>query len=345
MKKLTYLVSAIAAAFTANSYADVSVSGSLGAGYVNDVNGDGNVVNSGTVSFGLSTTTANGMTVSGSLGLSVSPTSENGATGTGGQQITFATGGSTITVGDIAIADQPGSVGGVAGAATVEHGNFDMDVASGFADDDGNGVSLSTSVAGSTVSLGYIFDTDGNSVSDITNSTKAATAFGVSVPMGAYTVSAGFASHDDGHEASGASVSAAMGAGTLTVGYSSQTMTADTSAVTGAGAYSFNTTSGLAVRATPAVSSASADDADAAGDTTVMGATYVLALDADTSVSLGYQNKKDADDDQQTQFDLAISRSLGGGASVYMDMRSLSGDAEAAGGDGTSFGFGTSVSF
>ena len=103
-----------------------------------------------------------------------------------------------------------------------------------------------------------------------------------------------------------------MGGGTLVVGYSTQeTITANTKITT-------------------------------AGDTQVLGATYAMSLDADTSVKVGYQSQKDADSDSTTRVDASISRSLGGGASVYLDMRSLSGDATT---DGTAIGFGTSVSF
>ena len=359
MKKLTYLASAIAASFGANAYADVSVSGSGSVGYVNGTDGDGNMVNGSSVDFGLSTTTANGITVSTGLSITVSVTAENGATTGGGQKLTFATGGATIVVGDITIADQPGSVGGVAGDATVENGGHDSDVSSGFDDDDGSGISLSTAVGGATVSVGYIFDTGSNSQVNITDATNGASAFGISMPMGAYTISAGVADHDSGESAAGASVKASIGGGTLTIGYSSQTQIAD---ATGGETASFTTTFEVQSAATltdAAVVSAgtdttsvavlkntaSGDDLTTAGDTEVIGATYSMALDADTSVSVGYQSKKDADSESTTQFDLAISRSLGGGASVYLDMRTLSGDTDGTNGDGTAFGFGTSVSF
>ena len=361
MKKLTYLASAIAASFGANAYADVSVSGSGSVGYVNGTDGDGNLVNGSSVDFGLSTTTANGITVSTGLSITVSVTSENGASAGGGQALTFATGGATIVVGDITIADQPGSVGGVAGGTTVENGGHDSDVSSGFDDDDGPGVSLSTAVGGATVSVGYIFDTGSanNSQVNITDATNGASAFGISMPMGAYTISAGVADHDSGESAAGASVAASIGGGTLTIGYSSQTQVAD---ATGGETASFTTTFEVQSAATltdAAVVSAgtdttsvavlknttSGDDLTTAGDTEVLGATYSMALDADTTVSVGYQSKKDADSESTTQFDLAISRSLGGGASVYLDMRTLSGDTDGANGDGTAFGFGTSVAF
>ena len=74
-----------------------------------------------------------------------------------------------------------------------------------------------------------------------------------------------------------------------------------------------------------------------------MGATYAMALDADTSVTVGYKSIKDADDDSTTQFDASISRSLGGGASVY-DIRAFTGENDNST-SGTAIGIGTSVSF
>jgi hypothetical protein len=67
-----------------------------------------------------------------------------------------------------------------------------------------------------------------------------------------------------------------------------------------------------------------------------------MAMDADTTISVGLQNKKDADNDSTSQFDASISRALGGGASVFLDIRSLSGDATQ---DGSAVAVGTSVSF
>jgi hypothetical protein len=353
-KKLSYLASAIAASFGANAYADVSVSGSGTVGYVNDTSGDGNVVTGSSVDFGLSTTTANGISISTGLSITVSVTAENGASTGGGQSLTFATGGATIVVGDISVADTPGSVGGVAGSMTVENAGFDSDVQTAFDDDDGTGISLSTAVGGATVSVAYVFDDDSDSQVNVTDADTGASSFGISMPMGAYTLSAGVADHDSGESAAGASVSAAIGGGTLTIGYSSQTMIADPvagattgfvttfiSAATPAGTVSV----GADVTVTATTNTASADDLTTPGDTEVIGATYAMALDADTSISVGYQSAKDADSDSTTQFDLAISRSLGGGASVYVDMRTLSGDTDGANGDGTAFGFGTSVAF
>jgi hypothetical protein len=313
MKKLTYLLSAIATAFSANAFADISVSGSGGFGYVNDKSGNNNVINSATVSFAMSTTTSGGLGISASMGLSVSPTAENGSTGTGGQTLTFSTGGATIKVGDIEIADTPGSVGSVVEANTGENHEITNSVAGGFADDDGNGVMLSTGVGGATVTIGQIWDTGVDSQADITASTASATALGVSVPVGAWTISAGTATHDDTAESSGISVAGAIGGGTLTVGYGTQK--------------------------TPSAYS----KATAAGTANVTGASYSMSLDADTTVAIGYKTKKDQDDDTLNQIDAYASRSLGGGASVYVDMRSVQATGSSNG--GTAFGFGTAVSF
>lgn len=337
MKKLTYLTSAVAAAFAGNAYADVSVSGSGTVGYANDTTGDGHIITGSSVDFGLSTTTANGITISTGLSITVSVSAENGASTGGGQSLTFATGGATIVVGDISVADTPGSVGGVAGDATLEAGTkIDSDVAMGFDDDDGTGISLSTSVGAATVSAATVFQVTSDSQVNVTDATSGVTSFGVSMPMGPATVSAGVADGDSAESAAGASVAMALGGGTLTVGYSSQTGDVETVAT---GSYTYEATTGGNSTLTAAVTDT---DLSTAGDTEVVGATYAMSLDADTSVSVGYQSAKDADNHSHTQTDLKISRSLGGGASVYLDMRTLSGDADTS---GTMFGFGTSVSF
>jgi len=297
----------------------VSVSGSANVAYVNDVQGNAIGANGSTLDFSLSTTTANGIGISTGLSITVDQDAESGAAAGGGQAVTFTTDGATIVVGDMELGDTPGSVGGVVGNAAGDVGGFDSDVHTGFADDDGYGLSFSTAVGAATVSIGYILEDDGDSRADI-DATAAQTmsAVNLSMPLGSYTVSAGIADHSSGEQSSGASVSGSMGGGTLTVGYSTQSLLAD----------SDGTSADLAV----------------AGDSVVMGATYSMALDADTTVSVGYQNAKDADSDSHTRTDLAISRSLGGGASVFLDMRSLSGDTDTNG-DGTAMSFGTAVAF
>ena len=336
MKKLSYLVSAVAAVFAANAHADVSVSGSADIGYLSDVTGDGRISMGSGVVFGLSTTTANGIGMSTGLSVTVDQDADNAAAAGGGQSMTFTTGGATIVVGDVELGDTPGSVGGTVGNLVGDVGQFDSDVRTGFKDDDGTGVTLSTAAGAATISVGYIMNDNTNNSVNITDATDTMSAFSVSMPMGNFSISAGIADHDNGETASGASVSAAMGAGTLTVGYSQQTLNLTSTA---AGTYSLNSNSGV-------VGTAQVTDTDLAvnGDSEVIGATYSMSLDADTSIALGYQSAKDADSDSTTRFDISLSRSLGGGASVYLDMRTLNGDVDTNGG-GTAMGFGTAVSF
>jgi hypothetical protein len=325
MKKLTLALSALVASLSA-AKADVSVSGAASAQYLNTAASTQNtkLVVGGSVSFALSTTTASGMGISAGMGIT-QDTDADGQTSasgvSGGQAVTFTTGGATIVVGDIELGDTPGSVGGVVGGVLGDLSGLDSNVAAGFKDDDGLGLSLSTSVGAATLNIGHILN-DNKDNNGIINSTTAAeqamTAASLSVPMGAYTVTVGVADHDSGESASGASVSAALGGGTLVVGYSNQTLKNSSHAT------------------------AANTDLTTSGDTTVMGATYSMALDADTTVKVGYQSQKDADSDSTTRMDASVSRSLGGGASVYFDLRNLAGDATVK---DTALAFGTSVSF
>jgi len=342
MKKLTLAISALAAAFGASAAkADVSVSGSGSAAYIAPAGtGADAKLNVGQfVSFGLSTTTASGMTISGGMGLSNTITTNAGQAVSGGQSLTFATGGATIKIGDVEAADTPGSVGGVVGGQVGDNGGLNSDVGSGFADDDGLGFAFSTAVGSSTLSFTYVGNDDVDTLGAINaDGANALMSAGISMPLGGMTVSVGVADSDTGESASGASVSTSIGGGTLVVGYSQQTLkTAEKST---AASYALSSTNGTSVTYT--TTAATNGDLDADGDTTVMGATYTMALDADTTIKLGYQNAKDADDDSTSQFDASISRALGGGASVFLDLRNLSGDAQTS---GSAVAVGTNVSF
>ena len=361
MKKLSYLASAIAAGFSANAVADVSVSGSGSAAYVNDVTGDGNITIGSSVDFGLSTTTSNGVAISSGLSITVDVDGDAAAAVGGGQSLKFGMDGATIVIGDISVADTPGSVAGVISGSTDDNAGFDSDVAEAFDDDDGLGVSLATSAAGASIKVAYVFDDDNDSKVNTTDANDAASSFGVTMPMGNFSFSAGVADHDNGESAAGASVSAAVGGGTLQIGYTQNTKIIDTSAdVTTGFVTSFqsesttvqtlltNDTSIVHGTETTTVETfgndASGQDADLAGDTTVFSAAYSMALDADTSFSTSYKQASDAEGESITQFEVSLSRSLGGGASVYIDMANLEGDVDGAT-SGSAFGFGTSVSF
>jgi len=235
----------------------------------------------------------------------------------GGQAVTFTTGGTSIVVGDVEISDTIGAVGGVVNGPLDDASDLNTSVASSFIDDDGLGVELTTAIGSSSLNISYVAnDMDDNYgiINSATSGDDSAMSASVSVPVGDFTVTLGVADSDSGESSSGAEVSGTIGGGSVTVGYSRQTLTAGHA------------------------------DLTTAGDSDVVGATYSMSLDADTSVAVGYQNAKDSDSESATKTELSIERSIGGGASIYLDLVNLSGDT-AANADGTAIGFGTSVSF
>jgi hypothetical protein len=265
----------------------------------------------------MSTTTSTGLGISTSLTLSNDYDTDSVDGVDGGQAVTFTTGGATIVVGDVGVNDTIGSVGGVVNGPLDDQSGISSNVATGFGaatDDDGLGATFSSAMGDATLSIAYIGNTAKNNFG-VLNPDSGESAMGatISMPMGSYTVTAGVADNDNGSSAAGATVSAALGGGTLVVGYSQQT-----------------------------ISNGDHAKLSTDGDTQVMGATYAMSLDGDTSLSVGYNTAKDADSDAATKMELSISRALGGGASAYLDVVNLSGDSSA---NGTGLAFGTSVAF
>ena len=315
-------LSAIAAAvgFTATAKADISVSGSSNVAYLSTA-GDGandeELAVGNIVSFAMSTTTSGGIGISSSLALSLDYDANNGQAVDGGNSVTFTTGGATIVVGDVEISDTIGSVGGVVNGPLDDASDLDTSVGTGFVDDDGTGVELTTAMGAASLNISYVSNDDTDNFGALNSSTAgndSAMSASITMPFGAYSATIGVADSDTGESSSGASVSGSIGGGTVTVGYSNVT-----------------TITGNA-------------DITTAGDSEVIGATYVMAMDADTTISVGYQSAKDADSESHTQTDLSVERALGGGATVYLDLRNLTGDT-AANLDGTAIAFGTSVAF
>jgi hypothetical protein len=306
MKKLMYLISAVAGAvgFSTAANADISVSGSGGIAVVNDGAASDNMgYNSAGVAFALSTTTSNGMGIS--MGMGITDSSANStSSATGGGAITFTTGGATIVVGEV---DTVGTVGGVGG---VNSDWVDLATVAGTASTDiavtsGDGFTLSTAMGGATLTVGYVADSTQNGEYLLTGSTDTAAGGSISMPMGGMTATVGFANADTATESEthvGGSVAIAAGGGTLTVGMAQASLNA--------------------------------------GTATSMGATYAMSLDADTSLSVGYNNTKDAAANNTTT-ELSLSRALGGGAAVFLDVENVSGDGTT----GTAFAIGSSFSF
>ena len=323
MKKLIIALSAIAAAvgFTTSAHADISVAGSSNVAYLstsgNTTGGDEELAVGNTVDFSMSTTTSGGIGISSSMSLSLDYDGTATAVD-GGNAVTFTTGGSTIVVGDVEISDTIGSVGGVVNGPLDDASDLSSSVASGFLDDDGLGAELTTAMGAASINISFVSNDDSDNFGILNSSVSganAATSASITMPMGAYSVTIGVADSDSGESSSGASASGTFGGGTATIGYSNQTLIATGN-----------------------------DNLSTDGDSEVIGATYVMSMDADTTISVGYQNKKDADSHSSTQTDLSVERAMGGGATVYLDIRNLTGDT-ASNADGTAIGFGTSVAF
>ena len=315
------MISAMTAAVFSTAKADVSVSGSAGLAMISGGNVlDGDDVSratsgtlfqqGGAVSFAMSTTTAGGMTVSTSGGITLDSNDAATAKAVSGlAAMTFAADGFTLTVGDI---DLPagggaGEVGAVASAQVDNGGYTQTGIITGVSDTEGYGFTASTTVGAASVTFGYLLDKNPEGSN---NAESASGDYGsgvtVTMPMGAMSVTLGYANVTGTADetTAGASVSYALGGGTLKLGYEST---------------------------------------DEATDSSTMSAAYTGSLDADTSYSIGYTDGEQGTA-ASTQLEAVVSRSLGGGASVYVDMRSLSGDADSNG-DGSAFGFGTSVAF
>jgi hypothetical protein len=313
MKKLTLLVSAMTAGLFASANADVSVSGSSVIAY-QSADSNNNLVTGGAVSFGLSTTTDSGMTVSSGAGitLSASDTTSPAKTISGFNNITFATGGVSITVGDdVGLPDAVGDVGGVVSDITALNNNGMLKTV-GITDDEGAGMSLTSGFGGATVGLYYVANSANTSAnnSDIDGATGTGSGVKISTTVGDFGVTAAYVAHQDtsiDDTETGIAVTYATGGGTLTAGYETST---------------------------------------GAKDGNQFGANYSWAVSDATTLKLGYSSA-DVDSKSGSQIDVAISQSLGGGVSVFGEMRSVSGDTgtDTSTTSNSTMAIGTSISF
>ena len=307
MKKIAYLVSAVAAGlgFSTAAQADVTVSGSGGL-EVLSAGSSTTVYQGGAVSFALSTTTASGIAVSTSSGWGIdSDTSDNDASGA--QEFTalsLAAGGNTVTFATAMELPAGGGVGGVS-KDLVSTGLASATAAAGAGDHTGHGVSLSTALGSASLTIGYVFDTDTAANNSTTSGNDTAFGVGVSMPMGALTISINHA-QDNGASSSetGGNVAYALGGGTLKVGYLD------------------DTTSGAAA-------------------TEISGA-YSMSLDADTALAIGYKSTDEGSANTQVT-EVGITRAMGGGVSLFLDYSSISGSTGS--GNNSAMAFGTNIAF
>ena len=312
MKKLLVLISSAFAAMVGSAHADISVSGSAGLGAVSGNGSATNIYSGGAVSFALSSDLGNGVVVSTSAGITLDTNDATTASGstsaTGLSNVAFATGGSTITVGR-AVGLAGAGTGDVSGAAgdLVDEGGYTGPKRAGLSDDEGYGISLSTSVGGSTVTVAHILDlTPAGTEYNNASTTEADTASGisVSVPVGTMTLSLGYASLDNTSETNtGGSVAYVMGGNTIELGYQS-------------------------------VQTASGTDDET--DTTARLTTSL----GGAAVKVGYGTGK-IGADKSTTTEISVSQSVGAGASLFLDIQNHTGNGTS----GTNMALGTTVSF
>jgi hypothetical protein len=312
MKKIALIVSAISAALfaSATAKADVSVSGSAAVGVSSGNSTTGTrVYNGGAVAFALSSDLGNGVVVSTGAGITLD-SNDAGTLGTravtGLSNLSFATGGATITVGgDIDIAgDGVGEVGGVAGDLVDEGGNNTGILGmGGLTEEDGYGISLSTAVGASTVTASYILDANGGNNYATTDDTATSSGIQVSIPLGSLSATIGFATDDvNSGQVTGGQVAYASDMGTLTAGMADKT-------------------GGTA--------------------TSTWGVAYSGSLGAAT-LKVGYTNGTSGSN-KSTRTEASISQSIGAGASIYFDVQSAQGTGVTS--DGTNIAVGTTFSF
>jgi hypothetical protein len=309
------MVSALTAAVFSSAKADVSVSGSAGLHITsggNVVDGDSNstsgtlFMNGGGVSFAMSTTTAGGMTVSSSGGISLDSNDSDTSKGVSGlASVSFASDGFTFTVGDVdLVGDGTGHVGNVASDAVDNGGYTATGIATGVADTEGYGFTATTTVGTASVSLAYLVDTKNTAVNNAESAGgEYGTGLSISLPMGPMTVAVGYSNIDGTADetSNGVSIAYGIAGGTLSLGYEST---------------------------------------DESTDSSTMAAAFSGSLDADTTYAIGYTDGEQGSS-ASTRTEAKITRSLGGGVSVYAEIQNNDG----TGTSGTNMSFGTTVAF
>ncbi len=311
MKKILLAISALSAAlFSTAANADISVSGSANAVYV-DAEGNSQGHIGGTISFSMSTTTDGGVTISTGGQITNDPDSNGGAgNGSGMTALTFGFANGSITVADdVAVPAGTGLVGELVGHADTNQVTHTNDVA--LATDDGSGISASTSIGDMSISATYFYD--GGHNNNIDGGTTTGAGASLTIPMGDMSLTISSSSVDAGgseDSSTGGALTMTAGGGTLSFGI--ETTSGDTTATEGE-AYSV------------------------AYSTTLGG----------SSVGVGYTGF-DANSNTSSKTDVTISQSIGGGASIFAEYSNLSGAGAAASSQTTGEGVvavGTSVSF
>ena len=308
MKKLLVMITALVGSFgTANAEITTSAGSTL---IMNSVGSKTYLGVGGKLAFGFSTDLGNGTTVSMS-GITFEAAEDGDAAPTTDadafQQTTFTSGGASLTIGadlEIDYADQ--GVGGVAGdAVSVPLGTAASAISLGKVE--GTGLEFSTSVGGSAIKIGYLFNNAAaDNFVDVSDSTLHNTmAFQATVPVGPLSATVAYTADNTASttvNTTGVSTSLAAGAGTLSLGYTS---------------------------------------VDSSTDATQMSAAYSTTLGT-AALSVGYASTEQGNDPTTTDIEVALSQSIGAGASVFAELHNRSG---VDSGETSSIVLGTSISF
>ena len=344
MKKLLTFVSAITAGAIGTAAAEVSVSGG-GNFYYSTASGDtveatqedSMSVTGGSVVFAMSTETTNGISVTGSASITAdtddiaeySSAAAAGGAATGMSSLVFGMDGMTITLGDINNAGSgTGEGGDVATFASTHAGHYAGTAAAAGANDsamdgiaDGTGINVSTSMGAAAIDDTFVSKVGSGRNSLLTSSKTTGYSSG-------YAINVGF-------DVAGASVNVAAG------GSQAKATATDNNTAT---ALEVSYPASDALTVTVGGSSGTI----AAGDEDNMFITAAYAMDADTTLSIGYgsgDNTTSGTLDKQTATTVNVSRSLGGGVSVFAEYAAVANDNAGVGTSGSAMTVGTSVSF
>jgi hypothetical protein len=310
MKKIAYMIAALPLAlFAKSASADISVRGSATAAYT-DAGGHASSTMGGGVSFAMSTTTDGGVTISASSAIgndSDSVASGSQVTGVTALTFGFANGSMTIAQ-DVGTPDGVGKVGEL--VAYADDNQVAKTAIVGLTEDEGDGVSISTSIGDMSLTAAYVYDGLGNGNVDGAANTAAGASLSMAVGTGTFTIAS--ASEDvagTNNQELGAKYVMSAAGGTLSLGFTGT-------------------------------------DGDTPGkEGEAFSAAFSTSLGG-ASVAVGY-TAHDANNKTSNQTDLTISSSLGGGASLFAEYTNVSGDIATASTttDATVVAVGTSVSF
>ena len=280
-----------------------------------DAEGNADAHIGGAISFSMSTTTDGGVSIT--AGGSISndnDASGNNTTATGLTSLTFGFANGSITVADdVAVPNGTGLVGELVSHADSNQVTHTNDVAMNL--DDGSGISGTTTLGDMTVSATHFYD--GGHASSVSDGTISGSGISITMPIGDMSLTASSAETDEAgvnYASTGAALTMTAGNGTLGIGFESTSNDA-TGAATEGEAYS---------------------------------ATYSTTVGS-ASVAIGYTGfDAGAAGNTSSKTDITLSQSIGGGASIFAEMSSLTGAGAAAPTNTTSesvIAIGTSVSF